>query len=505
MAGDEKVEHLDVLIVGAGLSGIGAAAHLQARCANKRFAILEARDDLGGTWVLVRYPGVRSDSDMYTLGYGFKPWTQAKAIADGAAIKQYIADSAAERGLDRLIRYGHRVIAASWSSQTARWSLSVRRSDGLTVLLSCNFLWMCAGYYAYDEGHRPRWPGEEEFTGAIVHPQFWPDLLDYAGKRVVVIGSGATAVTVAPELAKTAAKVTILQRSATYVVTRPSIDPIAEKLKRLLPPKAAYLLTRWRNIVLGQIFYDLARKRPEKVKKAIIDGVRAQVGADCDVERHFTPTYNPWDQRLCAVPDGDLFKAIRRGRVAVVTGVIEAFTTNGVRLASGDTLAADVVVTATGLKLNLLGDVAISVDGRVANLSKAINYKGCMFSGVPNLASVFGYTNASWTLKSDLVDDYVCRLLRRMDRRRTPIVTPRPDPSVTEEPFLDFTSGYVQRALDRLPKQGSRRPWKLHQNYLLDFLALRLGALDDGQLIFSGPVPEGAHPDQTVDVRRNTA
>jgi len=484
-------DHFDLLIVGAGLSGIGAAAHFLENCPGKSYAILEGRADLGGTWDLFRYPGIRSDSDMYTLGYSFKPWTDSKAIADGPSIKRYIAETAAERGIDRNIRYGHKVLAADWDSNAARWHVTAE-CDGETRMLSCNFLLMCAGYYSYAEGHRPIWPGEESFAGRIVHPQFWPEDLDYTGKRVVVIGSGATAVTLVPEMAREAAHVTMLQRSPSYVVSRPSVDGIAEKLKALLPSKLAYGLTRWKNILLGQFFYKLARSRPEKVKASIIDMVRGELGPDFDIEKHFTPTYNPWDQRVCAVPDADMFKAIRNGKASVVTDHIDAFTRDGISLASGETLTADVIVTATGLKLNLFGDIALSLDGERIDLSKRMNYRGCMLSDVPNLASIFGYTNASWTLKADLASQYMCRLINHMERKGASSVRPRRDASVGEEPFLDFASGYVQRAIDKLPRQGSKQPWKLYQNYTLDLATLRFASLDDGILSYEVPANAGS-------------
>jgi monooxygenase len=477
--------HVDVLIVGAGLSGIGSASHLQNRCPDKNVVVLEAREDIGGTWDLFRYPGVRSDSDMHTLGYSFKPWTNAKAIAEGALIRAYIAETAREQGIDHRIVFGHRVVAATWSSATATWTLNVeRRVDGQRVEFTCDFLLLCSGYYSYDEGHRPTWPGEAEFRGQIVHPQHWPAGLDYSGRRVVVIGSGATAMTIVPAMAKTAEHVTMLQRSPTYVVSRPAIDAVAETLKRYLPAGLAYRLTRAKNVLYGQFVYRMAKRRPARVKARIVSMVREELGDDYDVARHFTPTYNPWDQRICAVPDADLFAAIRAGTVTVATDTIEAFVPHGVRLSSGDEIAADIVVTATGLKLNLAGDIRFAADGRTINLAETMNYKGCMFSGVPNLAMIFGYTNASWTLKADLVGDYIARILRRMDKRNAAIVVAQGDPDVEEEPFLDFTSGYVQRSLHLLPKQGVRKPWKLHQNYMRDLLMFRFGRLDDGTLQF---------------------
>jgi cation diffusion facilitator CzcD-associated flavoprotein CzcO len=490
VAGHGLVEHLDVLIVGAGLSGIGAAHHVQGRCRGMSYAILEARDAIGGTWDLFRYPGIRSDSDMYTLGYAFRPWVGDKAIADGPSILNYVRDTAREAGIDRRIRFNHRVRSASWSSAEARWLVEAERTDtGEAVQLTCGYLLMCSGYYSYAEGHAPEFPGMARFQGQVVHPQFWPEDLDYAGKRVVVIGSGATAVTIVPEMAKKAAHVTMLQRSPTYVVARPSEDTAANWLRQRLPAKLAYRLARWKNVLLTIYFYRLARKKPEKTKQGILAMARHALGPDYDVETHFSPRYNPWDQRMCLVPDADLFQAIRGGQASVETGHIETFTESGIRLQSGAELPADIVVTATGLKLNLLGDVAVSVDGARVDLAKTLAYKGMMFSGVPNLASVLGYTNASWTLKADITCEHVCRLLNHMRRRGYAAATPRRDPSVGEEPFLGLASGYIQRAADILPKQGSKRPWKLRQNYVLDAASLRFGPVFDKAMVFTRRQP----------------
>ena len=487
-------EHFDVIIVGAGLSGIGAGYHLQARCPKKTYAILEGRDATGGTWDLFRYPGIRSDSDMYTLGYSFKPWREAKAIADGPSILRYVRQTAAENGIDRHIRFQHMVKRANWSSAEARWTVEAERGPQKEIVrLSCNFLFMCSGYYSYAGGHDPEFPGRENFAGQIVHPQKWPDDLDYKNKRVVVIGSGATAVTLVPEMAKEAAHVTMLQRSPTYVVSRPAEDKMANWLRKKLPAMAAYGITRWRNVLLGMWFFNLARKRPEKVKKGLIDLVRKELGPDFDVDTHFTPRYNPWDQRLCLVPDSDLFESIKAGKSSVVTDQIESFTPGGIKLKSGKELAADIIVTATGLKLELLGGLQVTIDGAPKDLSKTMSYKGMMYSDVPNLASAFGYTNASWTLKCDLTCEYVCRLLNYMDARGYDRCTPRKqDSSIEELPWLDFSSGYVQRALDILPKQGSKRPWRLYQNYALDLVTLRYGKVDDGTMIFSRAQPKPA-------------
>lgn len=481
-------EHFDVLIVGAGLSGVGAGYHLQVNCPRKTYAILEGRGAIGGTWDLFRYPGIRSDSDMYTLGYSFKPWREAKAIADGPSILNYVRETAREHGIDRHIRFNHQVRRASWSSANAVWLVEAEVGPERTpVSLTCNFLFMCSGYYDYAGGYTPDFVGVERFKGQVVHPQAWPEHLDYADKRVVVIGSGATAVTLVPEMAKTASHVVMLQRSPTYVVSRPAEDATANWLRAKLPAKLAYSITRWRNVLFGMLFFNLARKKPEKVKAQIIDLVRQHLGPDYDVETHFTPRYNPWDQRLCLVPDADLFEAINAGAASVVTDHIETFTEGGLRLRSGEELEADIIVTATGLKLQLLSGLEISVDGERVDLAKTMTYKGMMYGGVPNLASAFGYTNASWTLKCDLTCEYVCRLLSHMDRTGTRQCVPQPDPTIGEAPWIDFSSGYVQRALDQFPKQGVTKPWKLNQNYALDLVSLRFGAVEDGVMRFSAP------------------
>jgi len=476
---------LDVVIVGAGLSGIGAAVHLQRECRGKTFTLLEARASLGGTWDLFRYPGVRSDSDMYTLGYEFKPWRDAKAIADGPSILRYVQETATDEGIAPHIRYGHRVVAADWSAEQGHWTLGIDRSDGRAPLtMRARFVLFCAGYYSYAQAYRPRFPGEERFQGTLVHPQFWPDGLEHAGKQVVVIGSGATAVTLVPEMARTAAHVTMLQRSPTYVVARPARDAIAEVLKRFLPARLAYALVRAKNVLIGMYFYRLARKYPQQTQKRILDMVREAVGPGVDVERHFKPSYKPWDQRLCLVPDGDLFSSLRAGSASVVTDQIESFTEHGIRLQSGQELPADLIVTATGLQMNVLGDVKISLDGRPADLTQGMVYKGLMQGGLPNLINTMGYTNASWTLKADLTARYACRLLKHMDRHGYTVCVPVQDASVRPEPILGFSSGYVQRGLPLLPKQGHRKPWRLDQNYLLDVLTLRFRAIDDGVLSF---------------------
>ena len=480
-----------MLIVGAGLSGIGAAHHLQEAFPGKSYAIFEAREELGGTWDLFRYPGIRSDSDMHTLGYRFKPWTASKTIADGPSILEYVRQTAREGGIEDKIRFQHRVVRAEWSSEESHWTVEAERVDsGERVELTCNYFWVCSGYYRYDEGFTPEFEGAERFPGPIVHPQHWPEDLDYAGKRVVVIGSGATAVTLVPAMAEQAAHVTMLQRSPTYIASLPAEDPIAKGLRRVLPPKAVYATVRWKNVILQTLFYQLSRRRPQAVKRFIRKGVEAALPEGYDVDKHFKPKYNPWDQRMCLVPNGDLFKAIRKGSASVVTDTIETFTEKGVKLDSGEELEADVIITATGLNLLFIGGIELVVDGDPVELPETMTYKGMMLSGVPNCAFTVGYTNASWTLKADLTSEYVCRLLAHMDAhgysKSVPEIT---DPTVTEAPLLDFTSGYVLRSLDKFPKQGSKEPWKLRQNYVLDIGTIRRGAIDDGAMQFSSTAP----------------
>ena len=410
-------EHVDVLIVGAGLSGIGAACHLRARCPGKTFAILEARDAVGGTWDLFRYPGIRSDSDMFTLGYSFRPWEEAEAIADGPSIRSYIRDTARDLGVEDRVRFHHRVVAAEWSTDEARWTVEVERTDTQESLhLTCGFLFMCTGYYRYDEGYTPHFEGRERFRGEIVHPQHWPEGLDYTGKRVVVIGSGATAVTLVPAMAEDAAHVTMVQRSPSYVVSLPGTDPLAELLRRVLPAKTLYPVVRWKNVIMMSAFFNACRRWPKFMKGLIRRGVVKSLPEGYDVDTHFAPRYQPWDQRLCLVPDGDLFETLSAGRASIVTDRIETFTENGLKLESGTELEADVIITATGLNMLLLGGMEVTVDGRHIEFSETVGYKGMMFTGVPNLAVALGYTNASWTLKCDLVAQYVCRLLNHMDR-----------------------------------------------------------------------------------------
>jgi len=490
-------EHLDVLVIGAGLSGIGAGHHLQASCPWASYAIFEARGAIGGTWDLFRYPGIRSDSDMYTLGYSFRPWTGEKAIADGASILSYIRDTARAEGIDRKIRFHHRVVKADWSSDEARWHVTAERTDPdqpdaapEVVELTCSFLFSCSGYYRYDRGYQPDFPGMDRFQGRLIHPQHWPEDLDHAGKRVVVIGSGATAVTLVPSMAAEAAHVTMLQRSPSYVVSMPAKNPLARRLQRWLPSKVSGPIIKWMNALGSQGFYQLSQRRPDLVKRILRKRLEGLLPASYDIDTHFTPSYDPWDQRVCLVPDGDLFRAIRDGRVDVVTDHIETFTETGIRLKSGAELEADIIVSATGLELLFIGGIDVTVDGEAVDVSERLAYKGMMLEGVPNLALAIGYTNASWTLKCDLTCDYVTRVLDHMratgQRQCMPVNV---DATVRPEPLLGLSSGYIQRAADRFPKQGSRQPWRVHQSYLKDYRALKRSEVDDGVLVFSNPEP----------------
>jgi cation diffusion facilitator CzcD-associated flavoprotein CzcO len=479
---EQHQHHVDVLIVGAGLSGIAAGYHLQAGCPGKSYAILESRDSIGGTWDLFRYPGIRSDSDMFTLGYGFRPWKAAKAIADGPAILEYVKDTAREYGIDRHIRFNHRVVRAEWSSDDQRWTVEVERTDTQeTVQLTAGFLFTCTGYYRYDEGYTPELPGTERFKGQIVHPQHWSDDVDYAGKRVVVIGSGATAVTLVPAMAPDAEHVTMLQRSPSYVVSIPNEDPIAKLIRRVVPERWAHAAVRWKNVLLTMGVFQLSRRAPKFMRKLIRAGVKKALPEGYDVDTHFNPRYNPWDQRVCLVPDGDLFEAIGSGRASIVTDRIASFTETGIELESGQTLEADLVVTATGLNLLALGGMQLSVDGREVDPSETLTYRGMMIGDVPNLALAVGYTNASWTLKADLICQYVTRLLNHMDAQGYTQATPRPErKDGPTQPFLNLTSGYVQRSVDQFPRQGMEAPWRIHQNYLRDIALIRRGDLAEG-------------------------
>ncbi|MCP9234631.1 NAD(P)/FAD-dependent oxidoreductase [Lewinella sp. JB7] len=473
----------DVIIVGAGLSGIGTAYWLQRKCPAKRYAILESREQLGGTWDLFRYPGVRSDSDMFTFGYRFRPWRQPQPLAAGAEILDYLRETAAAYGIDKRIRYGHRVIGADWDSTTAYWTLTVEKGDH-SCQFRTRFLYMCSGYYSYTEAHRPTFAGEADFKGAIVHPQFWSDDTSYTDRRVVVVGSGATAVTLVPTLAERAAHVTMLQRSPTYIMTIPNRNAPYDRMRRVLPERWAYRINRWINLGGSMALYGISQLFPNRIKRWIMNNAAKQLGPEVDVDVHFNPRYDPWDQRLCLVPDGDLFRSIRGGRAAVVTDRIDRFTSGGIRLESGRELPADLVVLATGLKIRLLGGARVTVDGREIRTGDIMIYKGMLAAGVPNFAIAFGYTNASWTLKTDLTANYVCRLLRHMDRKGYRVVTPTREAGVDPRPLLDFSAGYIRRAGDKMPVQGSRRPWRVYQNYLADALLTRYERIDDGVLEF---------------------
>jgi cation diffusion facilitator CzcD-associated flavoprotein CzcO len=478
-------EHVDVLIVGAGLSGIGAACHLREHSPDRTFAILESRDAIGGTWDLFRYPGVRSDSDMFTLGYSFSPWSEAEAIADGDSIREYVRRTSREYDIDRHIRFHHRVVGAEWSTADTRWTVTAERSDPdsgsvETVTVTCSFLYVCSGYYRYDKGYTPDFAGVDDFAGRVVHPQHWPADLDHAGKRVVVIGSGATAITLVPAMAETAEHVTMVQRSPSYVLSLPGKDIIADKLIGKVPARFLFPALRWKNVLTAMLAFQLSRRAPKVMKSLLRKGVLSQVPTGYEVDTHFAPTYDPWDQRMCFVPDGNLFKALHGGNAAIVTGGIDRFTEKGLRLANGDELEADIIVTATGLNVQALGGMTLTVDGKRISLSDTVAYKGMMLSGVPNFALTIGYTNASWTLKADLVARYVCRLLNHMAASDYQVVTPvLADKNVETSPIIDLKSGYVLRAVDQLPKQGPAAPWRLHQNYPRDVLLMRHGPLDD--------------------------
>ncbi|CAN5193075.1 NAD(P)/FAD-dependent oxidoreductase [soil metagenome] len=478
-----EIEHVDVLIVGAGLSGIGAACQLKTGHPDRSIAILESREASGGTWDLFRYPGIRSDSDMFTFGYRWRPWPGDTALADGDRILDYVRTVAEEYDVDKLIRYRYRVTAADWDTATARWTVQVEH-DGAALTMTCSFLWGCTGYYDYDEGHAPVFPGVDDFAGELVYPQFWPEDLDYAGKNVVVIGSGATAVTLVPSMSPTAGHVTMLQRTPTYIIPQPGTDSWAKRLAPL-PEKLTYPIVRWKNVLRMVASYQLTRKFPEKSKALMRKFTEPQLPDGIAYEEHFQPPYNPWDQRLCVVPNSDLFKALRSGKADVVTDTIETFTPTGIRLTSGAELDADIIVSATGLKLKLFGGIDITVDGVVQEPSEQMTYKGLMVSGLPNFAFTIGYTNASWTLKADLVGEYVVRLLSHLDRTGARSVVPVRDPEVGERPFMDLASGYIQRALDGLPRQGDRAPWMLKQNYLVDIRTIRRDKIDDGVLSFT--------------------
>jgi cation diffusion facilitator CzcD-associated flavoprotein CzcO len=483
-------EHVDVVVVGAGLSGIGAGYHLQTMSPDRSYVILEGRDGLGGTWDLFKYPGIRSDSDMHTLGFSFKPWTEAKSIADGPSILRYLKQTVAQFGIDKHIRFGQLVTQAQWSTDDAQWKVTAtNKATGVSNTITCSFLFMCSGYYSYKKGHTPEFTGRERFKGTVVHPQEWPLDLDYAGKRVVVIGSGATAVTIVPSMADKADHVTMLQRSPTYMVSRPDHDVLANRLRKVLPPKMAYNLTRFKNTWRQQLVYNKTRTDPDKVKQLLLGGIQLELGADYDIAKHFTPAYNPWDQRLCLVPNGDFFKSMREGKASVVTDHITSFTETGIQLASGEHLDADIIITATGLELVTLGEMDFYVDGNQVDFAKTWTYKGFAYSDIPNMASTFGYINASWTLRSDLTAEYVCRLLNHMRKKGVAQCTPRlreQDRNMKERPWIDgFSSGYMQRMMHRMPRQGDHEPWINPQNYRRDKKMFKHSPIDDGVMQFS--------------------
>ena len=479
--------HKDIIIVGAGISGIAAGYNLQKSCPDKSFAILEGREALGGTWDLFKYPGVRSDSDMHTLGFRFKPWIHKKAIADGPSILKYLNETVDDYNLREKITYNQKVIASNWVSDSSIWELTVD-DNGQEISMSCNFLFLCGGYYSYDKPYMPDFPGMDEFNGRVIHPQFWDESLDYSNKKVVVIGSGATAVTLVPAIAESAKQTTMLQRSPSYVISAPAEDSWNNALNKIFPVKFTYFVIRWKNILRTIIGFYLSRKYPERIKERLINLVREELGQDFDVEKHFTPSYKPWDQRMCLVPDGDLFSAIKDNRANVVTDTIDTFTPTGILLNSGNEIEADIIISATGIELNALNDINVSVDGLKVEANRKLSYKGMMLSGVPNLAISFGYVNSSWTLRADLTCEYVCRLINTMDKEGCAACSPEEDlNALVEDDYIDFTSGYVQRALDRLPKQGKKSPWRNYQNYLLDIFYVRLFSIKDSTLRFYNP------------------
>jgi monooxygenase len=479
-------EFVDVVVVGAGISGISAAWHLQDRCPDKSYVILERREHLGGTWDLFKYPGIRSDSEMFTLGFRFKPWTSEKAIADGPSIMNYLKETVAEYGIDKHIRYSQKVVSADWSDEDNRWTVRIE-ADGEVREISCAFLLACSGYYNYDEGYTPEFAGRDDFEGTIIHPQHWPQDLDYAGKKIVIIGSGATAITLIPALANSGAgKVTMLQRSPTYIGTLPEIDPFTVRMNKALPEKPAYVVNRWKNIVFQSGQYQISRRFPNFMRKTLMTMAKRRLPEGYDVEKHFGPRYNPWDERLCLAPNGDLFRTIKKGKADVVTDTIERFTKTGIKLTSGQELEADIIVTATGLNLQLFGGAEILRNGQTVDLHDTMAYKGMMLTHMPNMAFTIGYTNASWTLKADLVSEFACRVLNYMDDNGFDRVEPQhPGNSVDERPLMEFTPGYVLRALDYLPKAGHVSPWRLKQNYLLDLNLIRRGKVDDEELLFT--------------------
>lgn len=476
--------HKDVVVIGAGISGIAAGYNLQKSCSNKSFVILEGRESLGGTWDLFKYPGIRSDSDMHTLGFRFKPWIHKKSIADGPSILEYLNETVDQYDLRKKILFNQKVISSNWVSKKSIWELTVM-NDGQEESMTCNFLFLCGGYYSYDKPYMPAFPNQDQFQGSLIHPQFWDESIDYTNKKVIVIGSGATAVTLVPAIAEKAEHVTMLQRSPSYVVSAPGEDSWSNALNKIFPTRLTYFLIRWKNVLRTSLGFYLSRKYPARVKERLINLVREELGDDFDVEKHFTPRYNPWDQRMCLVPDSDLFKSIKDGRASVVTDVIDKFDEKGILVQSGELIEADIIVSATGIELNFFNDIDVSLDNQRVEPHQKLSYKGMMLSGVPNLAFTFGYVNASWTLRADLTCEYVCRLLNQMDKQGVTSCVPEEDPSaMVDDEYIDFSSGYVQRALSRMPKQGIKSPWRNYQNYLKDIFLVRLFSIKDSTLKF---------------------
>ena len=476
--------HKDIVVIGAGISGIAAGYNLQKSCSNKSFVILEGRESLGGTWDLFKYPGIRSDSDMHTLGFRFKPWIHKKSIADGPSILEYLNETVDQYDLRKKILFNQKVISSNWISKKSIWELTVM-NDGQEESMTCNFLFLCGGYYSYDKPYMPAFPNQDQFQGSLIHPQFWDESIDYTNKKVIVIGSGATAVTLVPAIAEKAEHVTMLQRSPSYVVSAPGEDSWSNALNKIFPTRLTYFLIRWKNVLRTSLGFYLSRKYPARVKERLINLVREELGDDFDVEKHFTPRYNPWDQRMCLVPDSDLFNSIKDGRASVVTDVIDKFDEKGVLVQSGELIEADIIVSATGIELNFFNDIDVSLDNQRVEPHQKLSYKGMMLSGVPNLAFTFGYVNASWTLRADLTCEYVCRLLNQMDKQGVTSCVPEEDPSaMVDDEYIDFSSGYVQRALIRMPKQGIKSPWRNYQNYLKDIFLVRLFSIKDSTLKF---------------------
>lgn len=474
--------HFDVIIMGAGLSGIGAACHLKRNCPDKTFIILEARNSMGGTWDLFRYPGIRSDSDMYTLGYNFKPWTNPKVIADGPSILSYIKETAKEFNIESKINYHTKVISIEWNTKNALWTLNcINTKSKASIVFTCQYLESCLGYYRYDRGYTPEFKGIEKYKGTLIHPQLWPDNFDYTNKEVIVIGSGATAITLVPAMTDKAKHVTMLQRSPTYVVSVPNKSIFPEKINAILPSNLMYTINRAAHVGLSMLQYSLSRTRPTMMKNFFIKNAKKELAEGYDVSTHFTPKYNPWDERLCVVPEGDLFKAINAGKASVKTAKIDSFTVKGILLENGEELKADIIITATGLEVQMLGGIKLILDGKEPDPAEAIVYKGMMIKDVPNFVFVVGYTNASWTLKADLASSYFCRLINETDRMKKKVFVPKSAEPLATEPIMDFKSGYVQRAIrsGNLPKQGTKAPWKLKQNYIYDALTLNYGKLKD--------------------------